>query len=210
MIKLYCIKYMNKDQIIEKVYHDPAGYGSINNTLADAIQYDPTITYEDVRKWKDSNLEKKRQLRGYNSCIASKAFQEFEIDIFFFADLKDSFAGGLLLVDILNKYCQFVPIHGKTTDEILDALIEGMKIMKGKPEVIYSDNEPAFSSTKVVQYLLDNHIKHIISLNHAAIAERTIRTIKDMIYKRIEDIEKPWTDVLYSVLLTYNHKKYIL
>ena len=27
-----------------------------------------------------------------------------------------------------------------------------------------------------------------------------------MIFKRIEDIEKPWTDVLYQVLLTYNHK----
>ena len=61
-------------------------------------------------------------------------------------------------------------------------------------------------STRIIPYVHDQNIKHKITLNHAAVAERTIRTIKDMIYKRIEDIEKPWTDVLYSVLLTYNHK----
>jgi len=67
----------------------------------------------------------------------------------FFADLKESFNGGLLLVDIFSKYTQVIPIHGKSTDEIFDALIEGIKLMKGKPEVIYSDNEPCFSSTKI-------------------------------------------------------------
>ena len=154
---------MNKDQIIEKVYYDPAGYGSISKTLKDSQEYDPTITYEDVRKWKDSNLEKKRQIRGMNSFIASKPFQEFEIYILFFADLKDSFAGGLLLVDIFTKYCQIVPIHGKTTDEILDAQIEGFKLMKGKPEVEYSDAEPAFSSTKIRQYVKGHNVKHIIT-----------------------------------------------
>ena len=74
---------MNKNESIEKVYHDPAGYGSIKKTLSDAIQYDPTITYEDVRQWKDSNLQTKRQLRGYNVFNASKPFQELEIDLFF-------------------------------------------------------------------------------------------------------------------------------
>jgi len=124
----------------------------------------------------------------------------------FFADLKESYAGGLLLVDIFSKYCQIVPIHGKTTEEILDALIEGMKLMKGLPEVIYSDNEPCFSSTKIKEYFRDNHIKHIITLNHAAVAERTIRTIKDMIYKRVENTGHAWTDLLYQVILTYNNK----
>ena len=64
----------------------------------------------------------------------------------FFSDLKESYNGGLLLVDILSKYTQVVPVHGKTADEILDALIQGMKLMGGYPEVIYSDNEACFSS----------------------------------------------------------------
>ena len=82
----------------------------------------------------------------------------------------------------------------------MDALIEGMRLMKGQPEVKYSDNEPCFSSTKIQDYFRDNHIKHIITLNHAAIAERTIRTIQDMIYKRVENTSHPWTELYYQVI----------
>ena len=78
--------------------------------------------------------------------------------------------------------------------------------MHGKPKVFVSDNEPAFSSTAVQTYLKENKIKHIITLGHAPVAERQIRTIKDMIYKRVENIGAGWVDVLYQVLLTYNHK----
>ena len=41
---------MSRYDIISKVYFDPAGYGSINETLKDAKQYDNTITYDDVKK----------------------------------------------------------------------------------------------------------------------------------------------------------------
>ena len=78
--------------------------------------------------------------------------------------------------------------------------------MHGKPEVIYTATEGAFSSTKVQQYFKDKNIKHIITLNHAAVAERSIRTIKYMIYKRVENTGESWNDLLYQVLLTYNNK----
>ena len=74
-----------------------------------------------------------------------------------------------------------------------------------KPEVVYSDNEPAFSSTKVQQYFKEHKIKHIITLNHAAVAERSIRTVKDMIYKRVENTGESWNDLLYQILLLYNY-----
>ena len=84
---------------------------------------------------------------------------------------------GLLLFDTFSKYTTVVPLHGKTTDEVLDSLKEGIRQMHGKPKVIYSDNEPAFSSTAIQTYLKDNNIKHIITLGHAPVAERQIRTI---------------------------------
>ena len=90
-------------------------------------------------------------------------------------------------------------MHGQTTDEVLDALKEGIRKMHGKPAVIYSDNEAAFSSTAIQTYLRDNHIKHIITLGPAHVAERQIRTIKDMIYKRVENNGSGWTDVLFQV-----------
>ena len=43
----------DKIKIVEKVYFDPAGFGSIAETLKDAKKYDKTITYEDDKKWKE-------------------------------------------------------------------------------------------------------------------------------------------------------------
>ena len=43
----------DKDKIIEKVYYDPAGCGSINATLKDEKTFDKTVTYEDVKNWKE-------------------------------------------------------------------------------------------------------------------------------------------------------------
>ena len=59
-------------------------------------------------------------------------------------------------------------------------------------------------------YFLDNRIQHIITRGHAAVAERSIRTIiKDLIYRRIEDNpESKWTDakILANALTNYNYR----
>ena len=53
-----------------KIYYDPAGYGSINETLKDAEKYDKSITYDDVKKWKASQaFGQKAKPRGMNSFI---------------------------------------------------------------------------------------------------------------------------------------------
>ena len=59
---------MSKDTINDKIYHDPAGFGSMQTTLADARKIDKTITMDDVKKWFDKNVERKTNLKGYNSC----------------------------------------------------------------------------------------------------------------------------------------------
>ena len=53
----------------------------------------------------------------------------------------------------------------------------------------------------------DNHITHIITRTHAPVAERSIRTIKEMIYKRLKGTDKPWNgEPLTQTLITYNYK----
>ena len=71
-----------KDDTISKVYHDMGGCGSIARTLKEAKQIDPTIKEADIRKWKDQNLQRKTNVRGQNSFIASKIKQEYQIDLF--------------------------------------------------------------------------------------------------------------------------------
>jgi len=197
---------MNKNEIIEKVYRDPSGFGSNAARLEDARRYDKTKTLQDIKEWKSKNVERKKNLKGFNSFIAEKPFQEFQIDLFFLPDLKEDAIGGLLFIDIFTKFVVVIPIYGKQPNEILEALKKGFEKMGGKPESIYSDNEGSFNANIVVKYLKENNIRQLFTLGHAAYAERAIRTIKDMIYKRVEHTKQKWVDVLYAVLLTYNHK----
>ena len=43
--------YMSKQDTISKVYNDLAGYGSLQQTLQDAREVDPSIRLDDVRQW---------------------------------------------------------------------------------------------------------------------------------------------------------------
>ena len=58
----------------------------------------------------------------------------------------------------------------------------------------------------------DRGINHVLTRNHAAFAERFIRTYKAMLYKRVDSvrenniIDPQWTVYNYNVLLTYSNK----
>ena len=125
----------------------------------------------------------------------------------FFTDLKDPIYGlALLMVDIFTKYCAVIPLKTNKIHDVAVAIEEGIQKMGGKPKSIYSDNEGAFVSNELQKYFKDNNIRHITTLSHAPVAERTIRTIKAMIYKRVEKTGEKWHEVLGAVLLTYNRK----
>ena len=72
---------MNKSEIINTIYYDPAGHGSMQTTFEDAKQNDKSISYFDVQKWFDANIERKTQLKGYNSFIASEPKEEYQMDL---------------------------------------------------------------------------------------------------------------------------------
>ena len=58
-----------KDAIIKRVYFDSGALGSIKRTLKEAREIDPSIKEKDVKSWKDRNIQRRINLRGYNSFI---------------------------------------------------------------------------------------------------------------------------------------------
>ena len=204
-----------KAEIIRKVYTDPAGFGSVAETYRDAKKKDKNITYADVKQWIEQNRARKKNLKGYNSFVADRPFQEFQVDLFFMADLNNQkFPIGMLFVDIFTKYTVVVPIKSKQNADCLAGLLEGLTKMGGNPEVIYTDDEGAFSSKDFQELLAEKNIAHIITRTHAAVAEANIRTVKRMLYDRIEhwqqtnntEEDPQWVDFLFQVILTYNNK----
>ena len=73
-----------KEEITRKLYYDPAGFGSIKNTLKDVRKIDPTITEAEVKEFIENNTEKKTNLKGYNSFIANEPKQEYQVDCFLY------------------------------------------------------------------------------------------------------------------------------
>ena len=121
---------LTKEEAIETSCSDPAGFGSLKLTLADAKTYNPDVTLDDVKKWKEKNILNKQKYRGYNSFIASKPFEEFQIDLMFFSDLKQEINTGLILVDIFSKFCQVIPIKSKQINDVLEGLKKGFEQMR--------------------------------------------------------------------------------
>ena len=111
------------------------------------------------------------------------------------------------MVDAFTKYTEVIPLKTKTEGSLLAGLMEGFAKMGGKPITVYSDDEPALSSKYTKQFFNEQNIRFLSTRTHAAIAERQIKTIKDMLHKRIENSEdNDWEDHIGYVLLTYNHK----
>ena len=124
-------------------------------------------------------------------------------------DSKKKYHIGMIFIDIFTKYCQVAVVSSKKTDDILAGLLEGLNKMQGIPQVIYTDDEGSFTTNEFKELLDEKGIKHIITRGHPAVAERTIRTIKNMINKRLEAGNQPdskWIDILHQVLFVHNYK----
>jgi len=107
----------------------------------------------------------------------------------------------------ISKDLTVLPLHSKTIADVLEGIKKGFANMGGKPETVYLDDEGALNSKEIQAYFNENKIKHIVSRGHAPVAERSIRTIKDLIYRRTDNSdETQWTAVLPNALTIYKYK----
>ena len=90
----------------------------LKNTLKDARKIDSTITLQDVIKWKETSIERKTQLKGYNSFVAHKPFEEFQIDLFFMPGVRhdQKYNVAMLMVDISQNIQKLYHLKIKLKD----------------------------------------------------------------------------------------------
>jgi len=206
---------------IKEVYFGEGGYGSAKETLKDAKAKNPVVTMQDVQAWREKYLPRKTPLRGFNSYVAPGPLHNFQVDMFWYKfeqptapKLKDQKGKkdtggvqqyGVLAVDSFTKYTHVVPLDRKSANPWLDALQQIFAKM-GTPKQIYSDPDASLNSNPVQEHFKSYGIEHIQTREHAPIAERTIRTLKSLLDKRMEDRPKIWTEYLPEVLKKYNEK----
>jgi tartrate dehydratase beta subunit/fumarate hydratase class I family protein len=71
--------------------------------------------------------------------------------------------------------------------------------------MVYTDDEGSLNSKLLQDYFKEQNIRHITTRTHAAVAERAVRTIKDLIYQEIgkEPIDEVVRNKNISKLLSY-------
>jgi hypothetical protein len=111
------------------------------------------------------------------------------------------------MVDIFTKYCAAALFKHKTYAGLIGPFKKCISDMKGKPEVIYSDNEGALLSKQFKDYFASENITHLTTNTHAGVVERLIRTLKDYIYKRVESdrLGRPWHNFVSMAVYYYNN-----
>ena len=183
-----------KQKIINDIYFDKAGFGSLKTILEDSKKKDSSITMDDVRQFFRNNVEIKAKQRWYNSFTAPKNNHTYQIDLFFIGyydfDEEQKFRGGLVCIDVLSKYAVVVPIKTKNGEDVLEATKEALGKMGKKPKMIYTDDERAIAGEDFKDYVEGEGITLHRTRGHPAFAERFIRTYKDMLFKRVEADEK--------------------
>ena len=204
---------MSVDEKLSEIYYDlERGYGSVQNLHKEANKDGVSVSLNYVKEWVRKQPNKQRRnYKNYNSYSPPYARAVYSVDIMDMISLmKDTntFSESykryaLLCIDNFSKKISIIPMENRDGETVYDAFIQCFKEL-GFPNSIYSDDDGAFNYKKLQDYLKGEGIEHVISLTHANVAERAIRTIKKMITDRVLVTKGAWTILLKPALDKYN------
>ena len=111
------------------------------------------------------------------------------------------------MIDIFSKYATAIALSGKTPEHFIEALKRIFHQMGGAPNIIMSDEEGSLQSKLIDDFFKKENITYIINRNHSRFIERFIRTLKNLMNRRLQRRpDEKWYDLLFEALLTYNYK----
>ena len=182
------------DKLSELYYDSENGFGSAKQLYNDARKAGIVITLNEVQEWlRGQTLKQRKNYKNFNSYSPPFARSVYSVDLMNMISLikdtktyKEKYPMyGFVCIDNFSKKCHVVVMKNKDTDPVYDAFMECFKVM-GQPQSVYSDDEGSFNSNRLQKNFEDEGITHKITLTHANVAERMIRTLKKMISDRLQ------------------------
>ena len=127
----------------------------------------------------------------------------------------------MTMIDVFGKYAVVLPVKEKKAGPVMEAIFKGFELMGKQPEILYTDNEGALSTSWVAGVFEEAGIQHITA-GTAYFVEQFNRTFKNRMADRLtkllkdktikgkqpekEKINYQWQDLIPFVLNEYNSK----
>ncbi len=116
----------------------------------------------------------------------------------------------VVIIDVFSKYAWTVPFKNKTPLEIIKAFRKIFDLSRRKPMYVVSDKGKEYTNADFQNFLKTNNINYYSTKNEdtkACIAERFIRSIKELIFKYLTAKNTlKYVDVLDQLTDTYNKR----
>jgi hypothetical protein len=147
-----------------------------------------------------------------NPIIASYIDQQWQADLLFLPDLKiynDNIVCSLVCIDIVSRYAWVETLANKSGEITTAGMLKILeRAHPRKPTKLQTDDGTEFFNKSFQQLMKQRNIKHfsIKSDTKAAIAERFIRTIKEKIYRFLDNQpgNNRYIDHLQDLVTSYN------
>lgn len=211
-------------KLLKKIYSTPAHEGSFSepHKLRAILKktYNKNASLESVKEWLSTQRSYTYHKRvNYkfptNPIVAGKIDGQWESDLMFLPDLarfNNGFKIALVCVDVVSRYAWVEPLktkHGETTTKAMMEILK--RSAPRKPELLHTDGGKEFFNHHFQKLMTENKVVHFItdtdSRQKAAIAERFNRTLKEKIYKFLDDNphNSRYIDVLQDLVESYNN-----
>lgn len=178
-----------RQEFLQKIHSDHPGIVAMKSIARELVWY-PGID-KDIEYLVSNcpNCQAHRVKPSQNSFITwptpTRPWSRVHIDHFFYEN-----STCLIAVDASSHYIEVEIVKNTSVDETVDAL-RVVFSHHGLPDLLCSDNASCFTSYKFQEFLKNNGVEHITSPPFCpasnGLAERAVRTVKDLLKKLGQD-----------------------
>lgn len=152
--------------------------------------------------------------KEYRKVVVFGKDQIWTLDLFSmqtYADENDGYNYGFVVLDVFSRFAWVVPLKTKEAKESWAALQTIMDTVGVVPQLIWSDDGTEYINRVYKTNEKKLGIEHykVHGTHKAAIAERFIRTIKRLMWKRFTEVQSHrWVDIISELVDEYNSRKH--
>ena len=150
------------------------------------------------------SFRNKERYSNYNSFIVNFPRDEFLVDIAEMGYLNGESYYLFLCIDILfSNFAYWIEMPNKNSNSTT-LILRNVFNKMGIPKAIASDDGREFKG-RFKEILNPEGIQHIIMTTHLSFIDRFTRTIKKVLFERVQDTKKDWHRLLPNVIIQYNN-----